>query len=134
MDKNLLLLSSSRAGNSGYLEDALPDIKQFLSAPSDNKKKLLFIPFAGVSVGFDQYEKLVQTAFGKIQLEIQSIHHFDDKRQAIDSCAAIVTGGGNTFSLLNDLYVNHLIEPIQNAVNRGEIGRASCRERVSSPV
>jgi len=119
MEKNLLLLSSSRVGDSGYLEQALPDIKEFLSGKLNNEQKLLFIPFAGISVGFDQYEKLVQEAFAKIQLKIQSIHHFEDKLQAVNSCCAIITGGGNTFSLLNDLYLNNLIEPIQDVINRG---------------
>jgi len=119
MNKNLLLLSSSRVGDSGYLEQALPNIKEFLSDKIDKKKTLLFIPYAGISIGFEQYEKLVQEAFGKIQLEIQSIHHFDDKLQAIKSCSAIIIGGGNTFSLLKELYQNNLIEPIQNAISEG---------------
>jgi len=119
MDKNLLLLSSSRVGDSGYLEQALPDIKEFLVDKLDKTNKLLFIPFAGVSVSFNQYEKLVQDAFAKIQLDIQSIHHFENKLEAINSCSAIIVGGGNTFSLLNELYLNNLIKPIQKAVKRG---------------
>lgn len=116
MNKNLLLLSSSRVNDTGYLSHALPHIQLFLSQSNANKKKLLFVPYAGISVSFDQYESAVQAAFETINLEIESIHQINDKLSAIQSCSGIVVGGGNTFSLLNSLYQEQLLEPIRNAV------------------
>lgn len=132
MTQNLLLLSSSRVGDTDYLEHALPLIGQFLSdlnlvASPENKKaippitdkKFLFIPYAGISIGFDRYEAMLQEAIKKLDVEVISIHHSADKALAIKQCAGIITGGGNTFSLLNSLYELDLIEPIRKAVADG---------------
>ena len=124
MSLNLLLLSSSRVANTEYLEHALPHISKFLSEinlpkTTQSNNKLIFIPYAGVSVGFDQYEKIVQDVFSKIGLDIESIHNIDDKKAAIKSSAGIVTGGGNTFSLLNSLYEQDIIKTLQKSINDG---------------
>ncbi len=132
MAKSLLLLSSSRVGNSGFLVHAKPLIEQFLldlnviidlvtdqnNQPTKHKK-LLFIPYAGISIGFDQYESMLKKALEYIAVEITSIHHAKDKQLAIQQCDAIITGGGNTFSLLNSLYQFKLIEPIRQMVANG---------------
>ncbi len=124
MSLNLLLLSSSRVGSTEYLEHALPHISEFLSKTElseakQSNKKLLFIPYAGISVGFEQYERIVQEAFSKIGLNIESLHNIDDKKAAIKSSAGIVTGGGNTFSLLNSLYEEDIIKTLQDSINNG---------------
>jgi len=121
MSKNLLLLSSSKFADSGYLTHALPFIQTFLSKvePIKPDGPLIFIPFAGVSVEYDDYEKMVQTAFAEIGSEIKSIHHFKDKQSAIKNASGIVVGGGNTFALLDALYQNELIGPIQQLINNG---------------
>ncbi|TQV87517.1 dipeptidase PepE [Aliikangiella coralliicola] len=115
---NLLLLSSSRAGNTGYLEHALPMIQQHLNQ-SDVNNKILFIPYAGISVGFDEYEQLVSKAFALSGLELSSIHQHDDAKTAVREANAIVVGGGNTFCLLNSLYENDLISLIGEKVREG---------------
>jgi dipeptidase E len=129
MSLNLLLLSSSRVGSTEYLEHALPHITNFLSGinllrlNSDHNplfnKKLLFVPYAGVSIGFEKYETRVQEAFSSIGISIESIHHYEDKETAIKSSAGIVIGGGNTFSLLNSLYEQDIIETLQASIRNG---------------
>jgi len=135
MLKRLLLLSSSKVADTGFLEHALSLIEQFVAdnlltdalstdAPPTDKqtvetKKLLFIPYAGISIGFDQYESMLKDALKKINVEIQSIHHAQDPIQAISQAQGIITGGGNTFSLLNTLHKQQLIEPIRQAVQQG---------------
>lgn len=113
---NLLLLSSSRVADSGYLERAEPLIKQHLG---NHVSEVLFIPYAGISIGFDAYESLVSKAFAQFGYRIKSIHQYDDKIKAIEAAEAIAVGGGNTFCLLNSLYENALIEPLRNKVSQG---------------
>ena len=132
MAKNLLLLSSSRVGDTDYLEHALPLIEQFLfelnlvASAKDKQnnqsvanKKFLFIPYAGISISFDRYEAMVKEAIKGLAIEVTSLHHSADKAQAIKQCDGIITGGGNTFALLNSLYELDLIEPIRKAVAEG---------------
>ena len=119
MSKNLLLLSSSRVGNTGYLEHALPIISNFLQSSEYTGKPLIFVPFAGVAVGFDNYESTVKQAFQSIGIEINSLHHAEDKAKAIRGSGGVVIGGGNTFALLNSLYQFDILEVIKEAVNSG---------------
>lgn len=129
---NLLLLSSSRVGDTGYLEHALPMIGQFLAdldltnSAQDKQnnlpianKKFLFIPYAGISIGFDRYEEMLKEAIKDLAIDVTSLHHSADKTQAIRQCDGIITGGGNTFSLLNSLYELDLIEVIRKVVANG---------------
>ncbi len=109
----LLLLSSSRAGNSEYLEHARDMISQHL----DDISQVLFIPFAGVSIDWDSYTLAVQSALP--DLTITGIHQHPDPKQAIASAEAILVGGGNTFNLLNELYKQQLLNPLRERVNAG---------------
>ncbi|GGD52939.1 dipeptidase PepE [Lacimicrobium alkaliphilum] len=106
----LLMLSSSKDGDNGYLETARPIIKQYLN----NIDELLFIPYAGVTLGWDEYTAKVQHALADIK--VSGIHQHSDPNTAITQARAIATGGGNTFNLLNELYKQKLIAPIQQQV------------------
>lgn len=112
---NLLLLSSSKVDNTNYLEHASAYIKQHLGAI----KEVLFIPYAGISIDFDSYEKKVNDAFLLQGYAIKSIHHFDNPKKAIEQAQAIAVGGGNTFCLLKSLYENDLIEIIRTKITEG---------------
>lgn len=111
----LLLLSSSRADNSAYLATGLAHIDALLG----DIRRVLFIPYAGVSVGYDAYQQMVQTAFEAISIKVDSIHQAADPRQAVLDAQAIVIGGGNTFHLLHQLYQHQLIELIHAKVKAG---------------
>lgn len=118
--RNLLLLSSSREGNTGYLEHAHPIIEQFLNNISPSAfDNALFIPFAGVSINFDEYYQTVKQALSTINGQLSSIHTADDPAIAIKKASAIIIGGGNTFHLLHQLYQFDLIGLIRERVING---------------
>jgi dipeptidase E len=124
MTKSLLLLSSSRVDDTEYLSHALPIITDFLahklpSADNHGDRELLFIPYAGVTINYDQYEAMVSAAFAAIGYTIKSIHHHPDPVAAIDDAQAIVVGGGNTFELLSKLYENSVLARIKEKVESG---------------
>ena len=111
----LLLLSSSRAHNSAYLAPNLALIQQHLQGID----KILFIPYAAVSLSYDAYQQMVQQAFEAIGIEVDSIHHHPNKRAAVQQAQAIVVGGGNTFVLLQLLYQQGLMDEITQQVAKG---------------
>ncbi len=111
---NALLLSASKEGDSGYLEHALPLISQFIqelqlgSAPS-----IVFIPYAGVSVSYDDYFQKVDSALSTLSCDLTSIHHYEDPKQAICNADIVLIGGGNTFALLDRLYKQDLVTTLK---------------------
>ncbi|MFT6732246.1 MAG: dipeptidase E [Polaribacter sp.] len=150
---NLLLLSSSRVGTTGYLSHAVPLIEKFLSAKHAlTPLRVLFIPYAGVTIDFEQYESSVKEALNSLNIELVSIHHYSSNNDSknngdsylspSDSSApdaskpdvskqnllkeqfakadCILVGGGNTFSLLKQLYKLDLLKIIQDEVKAGK--------------
>ncbi len=113
--KRLLLLSSSRAGDTGYLEHALEPIRDFLRG----ERRVLFIPYASVLRGFDEYEESVGRVFARLGVEAVSIHRFADARRALENAEALCVGGGNTFALLQRLYARDLIGTVRRRVEGG---------------
>ncbi|WP_136065093.1 dipeptidase PepE [Modicisalibacter radicis] len=115
----LLLLSSSRAGSTGYLEHAQPLIADFIGARPAPPKRVLFIPFAGVVKTFDAYLEQVRPAFTAIGLGVDSVHQAADPQAAVHEAEAIVVGGGNTFALVKRLHETDLLEAIRQRVSDG---------------
>ncbi|MDB2374076.1 dipeptidase PepE [Psychrosphaera haliotis] len=121
MMPNALLLSASREGETGYLEHAIPLIKEFLESLNlATTPNVLFIPYAGVSVTFDQYHEMVHNALADLNINFSSIHQHDNEKQAIDKADVIFVGGGNTFALLDRLYKADLVEYISTKVQSGK--------------
>ena len=112
---SILALSSSRAGNGSYLETAAPMIHEFLG---NIPAKIAFIPFASVEKDFREYLQLVQEALAHLHYDIRlvDLKNTDD---VFTDVTAIMTGGGNTFKLLHDLYASGLMEKIKQAVHKG---------------
>jgi dipeptidase E len=113
MQAHVLMLSSSKVGNEDYLLHAIPMLKQHLLGI----KELVFIPFAGVSVNWDDYTTKVQNALPDYQ--VKGIHQFTNPYQALENAQAIVVGGGNTFNLLYELYQQDLLDTVKSLVNQG---------------
>ncbi len=111
----LLALSSSKVNNSDYLVPYLPWIKQHLSGCS----RLLFVPYAGVSVDFDAYQAKVVEALAPLGIAVDSLHRFDNPANAIEQADAILVGGGNTFALLKRLQQLNLLALIKKRVTEG---------------
>lgn len=112
---DLLLFSSSRAHNSDYLAPNLALIKQQLAQVSS----VLFIPYAGVTVSYDEYYEKVSLALQSIPVKVESIHHYNDAQTAITNAQAIMVGGGNTFHLLYQLYQKDIVSLIAKRVTEG---------------
>lgn len=110
----LLLLSSSRANNSGYLENSRPWIAEHIGA-----RELLFIPFAGVTIDWDEYLQRVQDALGPVGIRVTGIHQASNAQHAVREAQAIAVGGGNTFHLLKTLYDWQLLALIRERVLAG---------------
>jgi dipeptidase E len=107
------MLSSSRVASEDYLQHAVPMLNEHLP----KIKELLFIPFAGVTINWDDYTKKVQNALPNYK--IKGIHQFSNAHHALENAQAILVGGGNTFNLLNQLYQQELLEIIKSQVNKG---------------
>jgi dipeptidase E len=116
MKKRLLLLSNSTNPGEPYLGWPASHINDFLG---DKVKKVLFIPYAGVTISFDDYFEVVSEQFQKWGYEMESIHSLNISPDLISKYDAITIGGGNTFQLTYLLQKNRLIEQIQTAVNDG---------------
>jgi dipeptidase E len=112
----LLLFSNSRNEGEEYLNYTLPFIKSFLDKSSNHG---IFIPFAGISIGFDNYFQKVNEKLSTIGLQLKSLHHTVNKIDSIEKAELIIVGGGNTFCLLESLQSNQLLEKIREKVMRG---------------
>lgn len=112
---NLLLLSSSRAHNSEYLAPNLQLIDEFLGST----RSLLFIPYAGVRIQYDDYQAMVQTALTPLGIQVDSSHRHADPALAVANAQAICVGGGNTFVLLQKLYELGLMTAIRQKSLQG---------------
>lgn len=112
---NVLAFSSSRVGNGGYLETAVPLINRFLG---NKPLSLAFIPFALVNHEYEGYADNVRKAFGDLPYRVQPACE-DKAKTIIETADVIMTGGGNTFKLLHDLYALDLLELIRTKVQAG---------------
>ena len=112
----LLLISNSTNAGEEYLDYPKNNIKEFLGK---EKTTCLFIPYAGVTFSFDEYEAKVKQRFNEIGHDIVSIHKFDNPVEAVKNAEAIVIGGGNTWHLTRMLHDNNLIEAIREKVQNG---------------
>ena len=114
---NLLLSSNSTLYGEKYLAFCKDEINSFLA--KNNAKKVIFIPFAAVSFSYDDYEKNVIDGLENAAIQITSIHHYEDKKEAVNNADAVIVGGGNTFHLLHEMYAFDLLDPIRKKVQDG---------------
>jgi dipeptidase E len=112
----LLLISNSTNPGEPYLDYPKNHIRAFLG---NSPVQALFIPYAGVTISFDEYEAKVQERFAEVGHQIHSIHHASDPIAALEAAEAIVVGGGNTFQLIKMIQENGLIEPVRRKVQSG---------------
>ena len=82
-------------------------------------KNVLFIPYAGVTINYDEYTDSVKSALIDLPVNITGIHTVYDRIEQINAADCIMIGGGNTFSLLNSLQNGGLVEPINDAIKKG---------------
>ena len=114
MNRRILAFSSSRTGNSGYLETASPVIEKFLG---DATLNVAFIPFASVDTNYETYTASVRQALSSTYNIVTVTHH--DAADIITTSDVIMVGGGNTFKLLHDLYKANVMQLIKEKMNSG---------------
>ncbi len=112
----LLLISNSTNAGEQYLEHPKARIREFLG---DECVKALFIPYAAVTLSYNDYELKVRDKFREIGHDIISIHHYTNPVNAVKGASVIVVGGGNTWKLLKMLQDNRLIEAVRQKVLAG---------------
>lgn len=117
MKRNLLLISNSTNAGEKYLDWCKDMIKDFCT--ESGVKNVLFIPYAGVSMGYDNYETKVAAVFNGLGLNLYSIHKEKDAKKAVQDAECIAVGGGNTFHLVYELYRNGIMELISQKVDKG---------------
>lgn len=93
-----------------------PWVKKFLGS---ERKTLVFIPFAAVTISYEEYALKVEEVFQDMGYRLLSIHQVSDKKGAIADANGIVVGGGNTFSLLSAMYREDLIDAVRKKVISG---------------
>lgn len=107
----LLLLSNSRNPGGDYLAHALEAFAVLLAG----RTSAWFVPFAGVTVPWDDYTRTVQTALAPLGVRVTGAH--TAARAGPDD--AILVGGGNTFQLLQECRQRGLLEVIRARTHAG---------------
>lgn len=113
--RSLLLLSNSRDAEGRYLHHPRAALAEHLAGV----RELLFVPFAGVTVGWDDYAARVREALAPLGVGVRSVHDADDPHGAVAGAEAIAVGGGNTFHLLAQLYLTGLLGAIRARARDG---------------
>jgi len=111
----ILAISSSRVGNSGYLETASPVIQHFLG---DKSLTIAFIPFASVDKNYEKYLSNVREGLSGLTCSIYLVEP-GNAIASIEKADVIMVGGGNTFKLLHDIYDLRLMDLIRDKVSAG---------------
>lgn len=114
--KNLIIASTSTLHGGEYLDYLLPTLEKHFS----NCDTIIFIPYARPGgIAHDEYSERVQAAFSKINKKIVGLHTFENPVEALQNAEGIFTGGGNTFLLVTQLYLNNVMEVLANVVKNG---------------
>ena len=115
MKIRVLAFSSSKEGNKGYLETAVPIIKNFLG---EKQLSIAFIPFASVDPDYEAYTNKVRNALQELPYTIHTVNP-ENAKTIIEDAQVIIIGGGNTFKLLHDLYQLQVMELIKEKIKSG---------------
>ncbi|MEY3669320.1 MAG: hypothetical protein RL258_715 [Pseudomonadota bacterium] len=115
MRMNLLLLSNSRMPETGYLEHAMEAVSDIASSCA----RVVFFPFAGVTIGWDDYTQTVREAFAPLGLSVVGAHTKKSGSGVLRQSDLIFVGGGNTFRLLAECRQRGWLDEIRTAVAGG---------------
>ena len=122
--KNLLLISNSTMRGDAYLGWCKDMVADFCKR--HNVKKVLFVPYAGVSLAegglkasYNAYEAKVKKVYAELGVKLTSVHHFADPVKAVYEAECVAVGGGNTFHLVKELHRLGLMQAISRRANAG---------------
>ena len=112
----LLLISNSTNSGGAYLEHPMAQIRDFLG---DNRLRCVFIPYAGVTIGHDEYTAKVRSRFAECGHDVISVHETRDPLKTLENAQAIIVGGGNTFRLLSRMQEEGMLRVIRERIHAG---------------
>jgi dipeptidase E len=112
---NLLLLSNSRMPDTGYLAHAMEAVVDIASGC----QQVVFFPFAGVTIGWDDYTQNERTAFPPLRLSVVGAHTLETVDSGFSKSDLIFVGGGNTFRLLLECRQRGWLNKIRSAIAGG---------------
>ena len=115
-NRKLILFSNSKNPGQDYLEHTVAPLQSLL----DSIDCVAFVPYAAVTISYEEYTAAVRQALQRAGIAVRSVHETADGAETLEVARAIVVGGGNTFRLLERLYDEGLIDLIA----------ARCREGV----
>ncbi|MCK0131202.1 dipeptidase PepE [Flavobacteriaceae bacterium F08102] len=114
--KQLILASTSTLHNETYLAYLLPELQHFFK----DVDEIVFVPYAQPGgISYNAYTEIAKKAFEEIGLKIKGVHEFEDAKEALKTAKAIFVGGGNTFRLVNQLYVLNLMDTLRDSIDKG---------------
>lgn len=108
----VLLLSSSRVDNLGFLDHALSSIATALGDVAE----LIFVPYA--LADWSGYTSSVADSLRRVGVSVRGLHTFEDPKQALAEAKAVFVGGGNTFRLLSSLQRGGLVPVLAERAGR----------------
>ena len=112
---SLLLLSNSSSPGRPYLAHARDWIAQSLG----DARRVAFVPYAAVTLSYDDYAARVRAALDGLGLEITGVHTAADPAEAVRQSEAVMVGGGNTFALLRACYHHGLLDAVRERAAEG---------------
>jgi dipeptidase E len=113
----LLLLSNSTNQGEEYLGWPREILSQFIK--KNNIKSCLFVPYAGVTVTWDEYANRVQDVFSILGCHVQSVHTVKDPVLSVSKAECIVVGGGNTFRLVQMMHETGIMAAVREKALEG---------------
>lgn len=117
MEMNLLLISNSTNAGEAYLGWPRAHMKAFFE--ETHVDEVTFVPYAGVSMGYDVYAKRVADVLAEMNVRLVSVHTFDQPADAIAKAQCVLVGGGNTFHLVYEMHRHGLMQAIRERVQNG---------------
>src|SRR5207249_2863108 len=109
----LLLLSNSTEHGQGYLDHAMPAIRELIGPA----RSLAFVPFA--LHDHDAYTAKVQARFAREGVAVTALGADAREGARVDGAEAVFVGGGNTFRLLDTLQRTGLLAALRRKARSG---------------
>lgn len=110
LDPMQLLLLSNSTSEAGYLAHALDLIAEL----AQGAREAAFVPYAGVTRGWDAYEAMVAGALAPTGIAVRSMHRSADPAAMARDARLVLVGGGNTFSLLHHCRRNGVLAALKD--------------------
>ncbi len=107
----LLLLSNSTNAGEEYLGWPREILKTYIE--KNNIKSCVFVPYAGVTVSWDDYTSRVNDVFSQWGCAVRSVHSVSDPVLTVSKAECIIVGGGNTFRLVQLMHDTGIMPAIR---------------------